>query len=68
LNSNQLAELLAIPWVINEEPPHNDLTIKMKLSYSRNTIFDGTKTWEPMGYIRIRNREILPVIVASLRN
>jgi hypothetical protein len=44
LNLDDLGELLAVLWAINEEPPHNDLTIKTKSAYSINAILDGTKT------------------------
>ena len=59
LNSNHLGELLAILWAINEEPPHNDLTIKTKLPYPMNAILDGTAKWELMGYIRVWNKEVI---------
>jgi hypothetical protein len=68
LNSNDLDELLAILWAINKEAPHNELTIKTKSTYTVNTILEDSKTWELTGYIRVKNKEILRAITASLRN
>ena len=36
--------------------------------YVVNAILDGIKTWEPTGYIRVANKEILQAVIASLRN
>jgi len=68
INSDDLSESLAVLWAINEEPPHNNLTIKTKSTYIVRAILDQVKMWEPIGYIGVANREILRAIVASLRN
>ena len=68
LNSDSLGELLAILWAINDEPPHNDLTIKTRSKYAVNAILDNIKAWEPTGYIGIKNKPIIQAIAASLRN
>ena len=68
IKSDNLSELLAVLWVINDKPPHNNLTIKTKSTYIVKAILDKIKTWEPIGYIRVANKEILRAITASLRN
>ena len=66
-NSNCLGELLAVLWVINNEPPHSDLVIKTKSKYITNVILDGAKKWEPTGYIGVKNKDIIRAIIAALR-
>ena len=54
--------------MINDEPLHNNLTIKTKSTYIVKAILDHVKMQEQMGYIRVANREILWAIIVSLRN
>jgi ribonuclease HI len=68
LNSNDLGELLAVLWAINEEPPHNNLTIKTKSAHCVKAILENIKTWEQTRYIGVTNRDIFQAVVASLRN
>ena len=68
INSDHLSELLAVLWVINDEPPHNNLTIKTTSRYVIKAILDHVKTWEQTGYIGVANREVLRAVIASLRS
>jgi len=67
-NSDQIGELIAILWVVMEEPPQNDLTIISTSACALDGILGDVGKWERTGYIGIRNKEILRAIIAALRN